>query len=453
MGLNALSVVFDRSEEFHCNPCGETVTVAVDVTPSVAIEVRVRTAIGLLLVVMALVTGGSVALETVANEPAGDRLHHADMAMLADETTLWPYTSRTTSFDQRTLSINVVIYGPTEYTERLLREETIADWDTLPEDRQDLAPYEEDDTWNDSASTVAWGAADGASRWIWVETPEGDQQWLGEAYQLEDGDYLGHRHHVRAYTDPTADNWTVLQAHTEHWDWFHLRHSVHTIADTQGYVESEFMDQWYVSDLTRQPFGNDGSADADGWVTVVELDEEVLPLVLGIGVIAIAAPLTRRRAQLRALGTDSQVLAGVRIAGAMLAIVGLYLGVRLGAIGLERHMPGLNPKVIVAGFYPILVVGMPAVVYLTTRALDERMAFAAATTGFLLAILVDYTYLQVLRLPLETLVHRTTLAVAVGVLAAGASRTARQRTESRGYVRTGILLWAVAVSVPLFQFI
>ena len=418
-----------------------------------ALEVRVRTAIGLLLVVLVLVTGGSIALDT-ADEPAIERTPQADMVTMADDTTIWPYTSRTTSFDQRTLAINVVIYGPADQTERLLREEAAADWETLPEDRQDVAPFEDDDeAWNESPGTVAWGVADGASRWVWVETPNGDQRWLGEAYQLEDGDYLGHRHHVRAYTDPTAENWTALQAHTEHWDWFHLRHSVHTIAETQSFVEGEFKGRWHVAELSRQPFGNDASSDADGWVTVIELDEELLPIVLGVGVIAVAAPLTRRRAQLRSLGTDSQVLAGLRATAVVLGIVGLYLGIRFGAIGVERQMPGLNPKLIIAAFYPLLVVGIPTVTYLSARALDERMAFAAATTGFLLAILVDYTYLQVLRLPLETLVHRSPLAVAVGLIAAGASRTARRRTDGRGYVRTGVLLWAVAASVPLFQFI
>lgn len=429
-------------------------TVPLPLLLCVAIEIRVRSAVGLLLIVLVLVTSGSIGFDGGITGPEVDRMPYDAMVTLEDDTTIWPYTSRTTSFEQRTLSLNLIVYGSAEHTEQLLREETAADWSDLPEDRQDLAPFEDDDAAaNQSVSTVEWGAADGASRWIWIETPDGQQQWLGESYQLEDGDYLGHRHHIRAYNDPRAGNWTAIQAHTEHWDWFHLRHTVHTIETTQGNLENEFMDQWYVNSLTREPFGNDGSADATGWVTVIDLNDQALPYVLGVLAIAMAIPFSTRGERFESIRTDPEIETALRAAMVIGAVVGLYLGVRFGAIGIERQFPAIPPKVIVAGFYPVIGIGLPVLVYLSARGLDERMAFAAAAMGFLIAILVDYTYLQVLRIPLETLVHRGTLAVAIGVIAAGASRTARARTAGRGYVRTGVLLWIAAMSVPLFQFI
>ncbi|MFC7114337.1 hypothetical protein ACFQH2_04285 [Natronoarchaeum sp. GCM10025703] len=57
------------------------------------------------------------------------------------------------------------------------------------------------------------------------------------------------------------------------------------------------------------------------------------------------------------------------------------------------------------------------------------------------------------RLPLDTFVHRGALAVAIGLIAAGASQTAREPGVEHGYVRTGVLLWVVAVTIPLLQFV
>lgn len=135
------------------------------------------------------------------------------------------------------------------------------------------------------------------------------------------------------------------------------------------------------------------------------------------------------------------------------ALVGLYVLVRFGAIWTERLFPDVNPKLIVSIFYPILIIGMPVLAYLLSRQLGSTHAFIAASAGFIIAIFVDFTYLAVLRLPLDMFIHRIAMSVAIGFIAAGASQTARKPDVELGHVRTGVLLWLVAISIPLLQFL
>ena len=416
------------------------------------VEVRIRTAIILLIVVAVGVTAGSVAAAQFVG--GGETHDHAeDFVTLEGGDELWPYTSQSTTFHDRTLALNLVIYGDTNYTRTILQDPPVSDWREVDEDREDIAPLEEEGI-DINESVVHWGGADGADRWIWVNPADGDERWLAESYQLEDGDYLGHRHHIRAYEDPEQQRWTALQAHTEHWDWFHLRHTVHTIEESQLAVEAEFIDQFYVSELTRERFGNDQSSDSDGWVTVIKLNEDLLPLIFG-GIFLGVAGVTTTRIQDIHMRLANEPLTSEAIRGLFVvtSIVLAYHTIRFGAIGLERQFPTLNPKIIVAVFYPALVIGMPVVVYLCSRKLQATTAFAAATIGFVGAILIDYTFLGVTNIPLETFVHRAALGVAIGLVAAGASATARHPRMRHGFVRTGVLLWLVAIIIPLLQFL
>ncbi len=416
------------------------------------IELQVRTAVVILAAVLLVVSGGSLVAAELSQPPA-PAAEQAELVVLDDGSILWPYTSRGPTFEQRTLSINVVIYGDTSATQTVLRDIPFGDWEELDEEREDVAAAEGDSAQFNETLTN-WGAAAGANRFIWVD-PAGDfARWKGESYQLEDGDYLGHRHHIRAYEDPNG-NWTAIQAHTEHWDWFHLRHTVHTIEETQLLLEEQLIDRWYVRDLHRERFGNDASSDADGWVTIVDLDDELFLGMLWFSIIAATGVGLHRRTDEFAtrVRTDPSVMMGLRTLAAMTAIVFAYHFVRFGAIALERHLWMDNPKIIVALFFPALVIGMPVAAYLSARKLDSTTAFAAATVGFIIAVFIDYTYLGVLRIPLDTFVHRAALAVGIGLIAAGASATARDPELRSGHVRTGVLLWLVAVALPLLQFV
>jgi len=119
------------------------------------------------------------------------------------------------------------------------------------------------------------GSADGSTRYAYVamgHDPTGGT-WLDESYQLHDGEYLGSRHHIRAYASPDSDDqWTAMQTHREHWDWFRLSHTVTSAEDSQRYVEREFMDRRYVSSVSRDHLGNDRGFDSDGWVTIIDLN-------------------------------------------------------------------------------------------------------------------------------------------------------------------------------------
>lgn len=419
----------------------------------VRIEFRLRTAIVILVCVLLAVTGGSAFAQAflVEDVPYDQQ---ADSVELEDGSTLWPYTSADTRFDERTLAINLVVYGPAELTEFVLRGDPGREWRDIEEEREDVAPAE-GLVAQLNESSMGLAAAAGSDRWIWVDPVDGDPRWLAESYQLEEGDYLGQRHHVRAYVDPSNRSWTALQAHSEHWDWFHLRHTVHSIEDSQLVVEEAFLDRMFVDSLHRERYGNDRSSDGDGWVTVVALDETVLPPLFGFLAFGVASvvEVLRSREVGDTIRTNPTVGIGVRALAAALSIVLGYHLIRFGAIGAERYFPGMAAKTIVAACYPVLVVGLPVVAYLSSRPLDATLAFAAAVIGFVVAVFLDYTYLGVVRIPLETFVHRGALAVAIGLIAAGASETAREPGEKRGYVREGVLLWLVAIALPLAQFV
>lgn len=402
----------------------------------------------MLFVVIAAITGASVvSAEFFDSGGAAD----PETVTLEDGSELWPYTSKGPNYRERTLSINLVVYGDTDATERALRETSLADWEPVEEDQQDIAPAEEFEV-DGNRTTVAWGGASGATRYVYVDTVDDRALWLVESYQLHDGDYLGERQHLRAYEDPAEDEWTAIQAHDEHWDWFHLRHTVHSIEESQLAIEEDFFGRWYVDSVTRDRFANDASSDADGWVTIVDLDERATRLLIAgllLGSIGVARTLERGTE----LWQDEDVRKTLRSLATIGLLVLLYLSIRFGAVGIERLFPGLRTNAIVIVFYPLLVLGLPVVAYLSTRQLDREQAFAAASLGFTVAIFLDYTLLSVTRLPLDTFVHRGALAVAIGLIAAGASQTAREPGVEHGYVRTGVLLWVVAVTIPLLQFV
>lgn len=416
------------------------------------IELRPVTAVALLFVVLLVVSVGSAGTVELVDDSAD--ASGQNEVTLEDDTVLWPYTSRAESYDRKTLAINLVVYGDADTTERLLRQQAEGDWEELGEDEEDVAPAEEIDA-TVNGTSIDWGTADGATRHVHVQPPGEEGRWIDESYQLRDGDYLGERHHVRAYVDPAGGEWTAMQAHREHWDWFHLRHTVHSVEDSQLYVETEFVDHPRVESLHRERFANEDRSDADGWVTIVELNGGPLAALVGLVLVGSfgAVRLGERREWLAEMREDDDVRQSIRALALIVALVVLYGAVRFGAIGIERTVPGVGPKTIAAIFYPLLVVGMPVCAYLAARKLETVPAFAAASIGFIVALFLDYTYLGVTALPMDTFVHRVALAAAIGFIAAGSSRTARRPEFEFGHVRTGVLLWVVGMSLPLLQFL
>ncbi|WP_238717439.1 YybS family protein [Natronorubrum halophilum] len=372
------------------------------------------------------------------------------MVTVDDDSSIWPYTSRATTFEERTLAINMVIAGDPAETRQHLEERSRGEWNETTPDQEDVSADGPDDP---VGTATAWGRADGSTRYTYVN-PSDDSSgglWLGESYQLHDGEYFGSRHHIRAYESPTDDEWTAIQAHSEHWDWFRLGHTVDSVETSQRYVEREFMDRRYVANVTRVHLGNDHGSDANGWVTIVDL-ENGSPLHFALVGLLPGAMLANRlssRTAMRAVAT-SRVSRALVLAG---SLIGLYLGIRFGALAVETRFSDAGPKLVVRAFYPLLVVGLPACTYYLARSLDRQTAFAAGSIGFAVAILFDYTLLGVTRLPVNVLVHRFSTAIALGFIAAGASHTVRVDPEDHDLVRLGVLLWIVTVFVPLLRFL
>ncbi|WP_255291488.1 hypothetical protein [Natrinema sp. CBA1119] len=408
----------------------------------------------LVLVVLVL---GSTATSS-SSDTAVDR--QEQLVTVDEDSSLWPYTSSATTFEERTLAINVVVAGDPAETRRHLEERSRGGWNETAPEQEDVSATAAEDV---VGTETAWGSADGSTRYAYVATgddPTGGT-WLDESYQVHDGEYLGSRHHIRAYASPDSDDqWTAMQAHREHWDWFRLSHTVTSAEDSQRYVEREFMDRRYVSSVSRDHLGNDRGFDSDGWITIIDLNGDagddsdeggppvhlaMLGLLPGAMLIGHVTSRTEPRALVSPRVRHAFVLAG--------ALIGLYLFVRFGAIAVEARLGDLDPRFVAGAFYPLLVVGLPVCTYYFARPLDRPTAFAAGSVGFATAILLDYTALGVTRLPVTVFVHRFSTAIALGFIAVGASHAERIDPEDHGFVRMGALLWGVTLLVPLLRFL
>ena len=362
-------------------------------------------------------------------------------------TELWPYTARTTDTEARTLGVNLVVVGDTEATRRSMTDRSELEWnesapadDPLAGNRSDR-PGEENATGprEQLEEGIAWGDARGAVRYTRV-TVDGEVRWLEESYQLHAGTYLGQRLHVRAYEDPDGE-WTAMQTHTEHWDWFRLRHTVTGVSEAQRAVESDFMAAPFAEDVARRHYDNP-TADGDGWATVVRLALSVLPL---FGVAAVA------RLQETARFGRRQFVSHAREASIGALLFGTYLGVRLSGIGLERLLSGVSPKLIAAPLYLLLVAGLPAIAYRLGRGSNPVWAGAHAVGGLGTAFLVDFALMGVSVIPLRFGLHRVAVLLAVALVAAGSAAVAEG--ESRGPLAVGAAGWLLALALPLFGYI
>lgn len=443
---------------------------------------------------------GAIAVSDESHEQT-----HTDRDLLLvdadEETSMWPYTSRDRAFHTKTLGINVIFQGDTGQVRRALLTQTDSDWNDTTSEFEDVDVEEDPVTIERNGTDIEWQAASGATRYTYVAynttTDEGPVgYWMAESGQLHDGEYLGTRHHIRLYEPRGEDrNWVAAQAHQEHWDWFTLRHSVDSNERAQQHIEEEFMGRWFIEDVRREYHGTTDAIDTDGWVTHVdmraeatpsgsdgdpdeeatELDEESQDAAALMGSLATVGAL------LVALGGTS--VAGIASALSLLAVpsakslsqtkrrvrfelellsdtvdlrylvlfwttFGVLLFVRSLGVYLETSVSLVTPGVIVMGCYPLIVVGVPLCAYLPALRLDELQSFVTASGGIATGIMVDYALLGVAVLPVEVLVHRLGVVLAIGLIAAGAAETFSAKSAWNTPLRMGVLLWTGIVLAP-----
>lgn len=385
--------------------------------------------------------------------PSGEQRDRVEVS--EEGTELWPYVAAEPSFEDPRGSINVVFYGDHVRVRYYLMTRTgpgAGDFPdvTVENESDENATVDGDEAANETApspngTSVAWTDAYGANRYTYVERPNGTGTWIKQRYQLHYGDYFGKQYHLRVFEPPEdeegpvdeRENWTAVQAHSEHWDWFVFTHTVDGLEEAQLQVELDFMGRSFVSEVHRDYFYNGNTYDADGWTTVVRL-AVVLP-ALGL---AVRARSRRLLTAARRLALEKGRNYQYRIA-LLASLVLVVLGVRAGGIVAERFLP-IHRYTIRRVLYPFLICGVPLCAYTFGRRLRQMPGFLLAFGGFAIGVLLDYAYLNVTVLPIELVFHRFALATAAGLIAAG-TRTASDDSDRRLVV--GLLLWTALVLI------
>ncbi|NHX35306.1 MULTISPECIES: hypothetical protein [Halolamina] len=357
-------------------------------------------------VLVAAALAGTAAVGSSTAEPSvppADQL----VSPAGTESYVWPYTSRRQSTAGRTLALNVVVYGGPDRVRRAFVDRSGTNWTVAGQ--------------NATVGASPWRPAHGSVRYSYV-TPDrgGTGRWIAPEYQLAVGAYFGDRTHIRAYPGPSG-NWTALQAHTEYWDWFRLRHTVTGVEPGAAFVGRDLKDEPFVEAIDRRTHGQLGGGSDGTWITV----EFAAATLLGA-----AVPLTRGRLSRRDVALP-------------VAILGVVLGVRAWGLAAEAVAPGVNPKLYVAVGYPVLVVGPPALASVLARDRPPVPAALLAFAGLAVAAGVDLAVVGVDPVPTHVLQHRLALAAALGVIAFGAARTDRR------VLGLGVVAWIAALAAPL----
>ena len=311
-----------------------------------------------------------------------------------------------------------------------------------------------------NSTGVYWSDATGANRYTYVTNGDPDGgRWVAEADQLHDGDYFGTRYHIRFYRVPDGENsWSALQVHREHFDWFRLRHTVGSLPTAQHYVETQFYNRWYVADLEKHRFDGGGTLNYNGWATVVDLrisedlggSLSVAALFFGVVAIGSVGRLGSAIDRDAIEGAAEQVPIHPRTLVASLAVAAVPLFVRVGAIAAE-HTGWINSPDVVAGvFFPVVALGPPILAYVLYRGVDPGEAFVAAFVALGVGFLADYAYLGIRLLPIELIVHRAVLLLAVGIVAVAGAGRPDERALRDPALLTGAFLWVVGLLWALF---
>ena len=418
-------------------------------------------------------------------EPADPETLERDQLVQPEEngSYIWPYTSRDRSSAEQTLAINLIVHGDDERVRRTLVAQEELEWEELdPEEtgegeeanESEAAEDPEDpEDPGDPGDGIHWDDAHGSTRYTYVDTEPNETDsggvWIKEDYQLHTGTYLGSRQHVRAYTT-NEDNWTAIQVHQEYYDWFRLRHSVTDIQDSKNALEAEFLDEPYVEEVRREYHGTHGGWN-DGWITVVEL-AALVPVLAGsvLGLLGVISGETAREIVRGTRRLLEWVYRNTRGFVLIAALVGLVVGVRSAGLAAEAAVSWITPKAFVVVLYPVLVVGLPVTAIVLTQPLERagrfrrlqrvasrlggplepQPAFAFSVVGLSTGFVLDFVAIGITTLPLQLLLHRFGLILALGLLAAGA---ARSDGEGAVLFAIGLLGWGLGLAMPLVGYL
>ena len=369
---------------------------------------------------------------------------------------LWPFTSRSRSFDSLTLPINLVFREDAARVRAQLTHGRDAGFDPITREWQGIAP--EGDLPASGGPHPTWDDTTGATRYTYVDTPGGRDRWLDETAQFHDGTYFGSRYHVRLYEydagGPAAAGppWTAVQAHYEYWDWFRLRHTVTSLAKARKHLETQYLGTAYTAEISREWYANGGIIDSDGWVTVVDFrPPSVLSLSARWGWLVVGLAAVDRALSDRVAGPVRR-LTGSRTAPRALALTAVLAllpsAVRAGAIAMEVGAPWVHVKVITGVFYLVLAAGLPAAAAALPQGahVTDWLALAALSLG--VGYLLDFSAIGVTVLPVAVVLHRLLSLVAVGLVAAGGARRAAGARRSQ-FLALGLALWVVVLTWPL----
>lgn len=436
--------------------------------------------VGLLALTGTYLVAGGLGLPT---QTAGDgpALNRSKLVQPVENGSyLWPYTSRKRSPSGRTLATNLVVYGEGDRVRQILMERSALDWQLSTTEANETGANESTvTTTNGTAggqaqiqpiefdrSVIRWNDAHGSTRYSYIDArPNGGQaRWVDETFQVHAGTYFGSRQHIRAYTLPAAD-WTALQVHREYWDWFRLRHTVTDIRDSRTRLEKDFIGQPYVRTVGREYYGINRGWN-DGWLSEIEL-------VPGLAGLLVGGLLTRETRQ--SLVDEGRRLvrwSGRHVRGFVLAaaLATLYLGVRSVAVVLELALPAVDPRVFLAVLYPALALGLPVVAFSLAQPFGATSRFARiqrvsrwlgprlaplAAFGFVVAglggaFVLDFGGLGVRAIPVQLALHRVGLTVALGLVAAGATRIDER---GAGLLAVGGAGWLLGLLMPLLGYV
>ena len=453
----------------------------------------------LLAVVFLFVGGPSLLFSPSTDEVAPEEEDAPEPEIVSfddSDSGFWPYLNAREAHEKRS-PLNVVVRGDTDEIVRLLAEHGEGDWEEAEHDHfdanelldprnetasemdPDVDPADANTTVDEvrpiSPTDIPWSEADGTTRYAYLDPgPDEDAYWTTETMQLEDGEYYGYRYHIRAYESPDPDDeWIVMQTHSEHFDWFTLRHRVDGVEEAQSRIEADLMAIPGVDvqeDVQRIYLGNDGPSDSDGWATKVDLTAmAVAPVALGLAArrsrdARAETGGIRERAERRfgdrLTESDRDRLAAVSdrlearhliLAATILAVI---LGVRIAGIALDRTVDALTAHMIAALLYPVIAVGLPVATYAIASGLERRLdAAVAASTSLAVAIWLDYSLLGVDVLPIDVVLQRALVVLALGLVAAGAARRATRDARINDLLLAGVGLWVLVLVGTLFGYL
>lgn len=403
------------------------------------------------------------------------------------ESGFWPYLNARETHEKRS-PLNVVVRSDTETVVQQLQEHGDEDWEETDHDHfdteelvnsttnesdadddtvgGDLATEDTDAELALSPTEVPWSKADGATRLAYLDPGNGDDAyWTTETLQLEDGEYYGYRYHIRMYESPNPDDqWVVMQTHSEHFDWFTLRHRVDGVEQAQYRLEKDLMSIPAVDereDVTRINLGNSGPSDADGWATNVDLVSAALLFTLGLATRRdrVLEPATSKLDERLTEVDRTRIEAATdRIEAGHLVLIGtvitIILGVRVMGVALDRHVGFLSVHMIAALLYPFIALGLPVSTYLIARGLTSRLDAAVVASGSLaVAIWLDYGFVNLNSLPIDVVFQRILVVIALGLIAGGAAKRATRNSPINDLLLAGIALWVIVLTGTLFGYL